>query len=66
MNCSSRVNSHFTGRPVFMRGEHAEIFGEHFLLAAEPAADALGKDVKVASLEAKQMAELLLGDERRL
>ena len=30
------------------RGEHAQILGEHLLLAAESAADPLGEDVQVA------------------
>ena len=42
------------------RGEHAEILGDHLLLAAEAAADALGEDVKVARAQAEQVAELLL------
>ena len=48
------------------RGEHAEILGEHLLLAAEAAADALGEDVQVARAQAEEVAELLLRDERRL
>ena len=54
-------------RPAgLQRGEHAQVLGEHFLLAAEAAADALGEDVQVARAQPEQMAELLLGDERRL
>ena len=60
MNCSSRVNSHFTGRPVFSVREHAQILGEHLLLAAEAAADALGEHVEIARAQAEQVAELLL------
>ena len=43
--------------------EHAEVLGEHLLLAAEAAADALGEDVQVARPQAEDVAELLLGDE---
>ena len=36
-------------RPAgLQRGEHAEILGHHLLLAAEPAADALGEDMHAA------------------
>ncbi len=45
VNCSERVNSHFTGRPVLSASKDAQVFGEHFLLAAEPAPDIFGKDV---------------------
>jgi hypothetical protein len=40
--------------------EHAQILGQHFLLAAETAADALGEHVHVAWPHAEQMAELRL------
>ena len=66
MNCSSRVNSHFTGRPSLEQREHAEILRQHLLLAAEAAADALGEDVQVARTQAEDVAELLLRDEGRL
>ncbi len=48
------------------RREHAQILGDHLLLAAESAADALGEDVNVARAQTEQMAKLLLRDERRL
>ena len=48
------------------RGEHAEVLGDHLLLAAEPAADALGEDVQVARAQAEDVAELLPRHERRL
>ena len=35
------------------RGEHAEVLGDHLLLAAEAAADALGEDVHVARRAAR-------------
>src|SRR5207245_6786261 len=47
-------------------GKDAEILGEHLLLAAEPAPDALGEHVDIVRKEAEQIAELLPGDERRL
>src|SRR5829696_82912 len=47
-------------------GKHAKIFGDHLLLAAEAAADALGKDVHVAGGQAEQITELLLRDKGRL
>ena len=54
-------------RPAgLQRGEHAQVFGDHLLLAAEAAADAFGEHVHVASRQAEQVAELLLHDERRL
>ena len=46
--------------------EQAEVLGDHLLLAAESAADALGEDVQVAGAQAEDMAELLLDDERGL
>jgi len=48
------------------RSERAQILGDHLLLAAEAAADALGEDVDVAIEQAEQIAKLLLGNERRL
>ena len=66
VNCSVRVHSHITGRPVFSVDEHAQILADHLLLAAESAADALGKDVDVARKQIEEVAELLFGDERRL
>ncbi len=48
------------------RGERAQILGDHLLLAAEAAADALGEDMDVAVEQPEQIAKLLLGDERRL
>ena len=54
-------------RPAQFHGrEQAKILGDHLLLAAEAAADALGEDVQVARAQTEDMAELLLGDERRL
>src|SRR4030088_213477 len=48
------------------RSEHAEVFGDHLLLAAEHAAAALGADMQVTRPQREDMAELLLGDERCL
>ena len=48
------------------RGERAEILGDHLLLAAEAAADALGEHMDLAVVQPEQITELLLGDERRL
>ena len=48
------------------RGEHAQVLGDHLLLAAEAAADAFGEDVQVAIGQPEQVRELLLHDERRL
>ena len=48
------------------RGEDAEVLGQHLLLAAEAAADALGEDVDVAREQPEEVAELVLGDEGRL
>ena len=56
----------FDGPSGLQRGEHAEILAQHLLLAAKPAADPLGDDGHVASAQAEDVAELLLGDERRL
>ena len=53
-----------TSRP--QRGQHAQIFAEHLLLAAKSTADALGEYMHVAVEQSEQIAELLLGDERRL
>ena len=54
-------------RPAGLHGgEQAEILGNHFLLAAEAAADALGEDMQVARAQAEDVAKLLLRDERRL
>ena len=54
MNCSSRVNSSLTGRPVFKRGKRADVFGQHFLLAAEAAADPLAKDAHAVGMRSKR------------
>ena len=48
------------------RGERAQILRQHLLLAAEAAADALGEDMDLPVEQAEQIANLLLGDERRL
>ena len=66
MNCScARELPHH--RPAgLQRGERAQILGDHLLLAAEAAADALGEDMHVAVEQPEQVAKLLLGDERRL
>ncbi len=45
------------------RGEHAQVFADHLLLAAKATADALGEDMHVAIEQPEQIAELLLGDE---
>jgi len=52
--------------PGPQRGEHAEILGQHLLLAAKAAADPLGENVHVARTQTKDVAEFLLSDERRL
>ena len=52
--------------PSPQAGQHAQVFANHLLLAAEAAADALGEDMHVAIEQPEQIAELLLGDERRL
>ena len=46
--------------------ERAEILRQHLLLAAEAPADALRKHVDLAIEQSEQVANLLLGDERRL
>src|SRR5262249_20600934 len=48
------------------RREQAKILGQHLLLAAEPTTDTLGENVHVAGTQAKDMTELLLGNEWRL
>src|SRR4051812_22540188 len=48
------------------RGEQAQIFGYHFLLAAKAAAHPLCEHVQVAGAQAEDMAELLPHDEWRL
>ena len=47
-------------------GQHAQILGDHLLLAAEATADALGEDMQVARPQAENVAEFLMGDEGRL
>ena len=47
-------------------GKRAEILRQHLLLAAKAASDALRKDVDLAVEQPEQIADLLLGDERRL
>ena len=54
------------GPAGLQRGEHAKILRQHLLLAAETATDALGEHMQVARAQPEQVAELLLGDERRL
>ena len=66
MNCSSRVNSHFTGCPGLQCGEHAEILGQHLLLTAKPAANPLGEYVNVPRPQTENVANFLLSDERGL
>src|SRR5258708_4817134 len=46
--------------------QDAEILGYHLLLAAEAAAHPLGENVELARVEPKDMAELLVHDERPL
>src|SRR5712672_2444513 len=46
--------------------QDAEILGYHLLLAAEAAAHPLGENVELARVESKDMAELLVHDERPL
>ena len=47
-------------------GKRANIFGQHFLLAAEAAAYTLAKDANALGHQVKKVAELLLGDMGRL
>ena len=61
-----RVNSHFTGRPVFKYAEHAKVLGEQFLLAAEPAPDAFGEHMDLLREHLEEVGELVLGEVRRL
>ncbi len=42
VNCSVRVNSSCTGRRSLQRRQGHDVLGEHFLLAAEPAAHPAG------------------------
>src|SRR3954469_25531435 len=44
----------------------AEILGDHFLLAAKPAAHTFGEDMHVGRWQREDVAKLLLDDERRL
>ena len=60
VNCSSRVNSHFTGRPVFSVASTHRSSVDHLLLAAETAADALGEHVDFADGRPNRWHELLL------
>src|ERR1700683_1511432 len=46
--------------------QYAEVFGYHLLFAAEAAAHPLGENVEVELVESKDMAELLMHDERSL
>ncbi len=66
VNSSERVNSHFTGRPVFERRQHAQVLGQQFLLAAEPASDEFGKDVDLVRIHLEQVGKLDLGEVRGL
>ena len=66
VNSSERVNSHFTGRPVFERRQDAQVFGQHFLLAAEPAPDEFGKNVDLVRIHLEQVGELDLDEVRGL
>src|SRR4029077_6921615 len=52
--------------PGLQRGEYAEIFGQHLLLAAKPTADPLGEHMHVSRAQTEYVAELLLRYERRL
>ena len=52
--------------PDLQRRQHAQIFRDHLLLAAEPAAYTLGEDVHIPRKQPEEMAKLLLGNERRL
>src|SRR5258708_2467970 len=54
------------GAPGFQRSEDTQILGDHLLFSAEPAADALGKDVEVTWRQTEDVAELAFGDKRRL
>src|SRR6266481_2843094 len=48
------------------RRERADIFGQHFLLSAEAAADPLAKDADTVWHQAEKETELLVGDVRSL
>src|SRR5258708_7710952 len=50
----------------FEKRQDAKILGYHLLLAAEAAAYSLGENVELARVESKDMAELLVHDERPL
>ena len=49
--------------PGFQRSEETQILGDHLLLSAEPAADALGEDVEVTRRQSEDVAELAFGNE---
>src|SRR5262245_39494528 len=54
-------------RPTGLQcSQYAEILGQHFLLAAKPAADPLREDVHVPRAQTKDVTELVLGNKRRL
>ena len=65
-NCSWRVNSSFTGRPVFRHGERDDVLGEHLLLAAEAAADALGENPYLVARQIEESAKRVARQKRRL
>jgi len=54
------------GASRFDRSEYRQILGDHFLFAAEAAADALGEHVNVALIHTEEIREFGLDDERRL
>ena len=47
-------------------GKRTDVFGQHFLLAAEAASHALAKDANALGHQVEDVTELLLGDVRRL
>ena len=66
MNCSSRVSSNLTGRPVFSAASAKNVLDEHFLLAAEPAADALAEHPHLVGRQIERVGQRAPGQERHL
>ena len=66
MNCSARVNSHFTGRPVFSAASTQRSSVSISCLPPKPPPTRSVKTWTLRGEQPEQIAELLLGDERRL
>ena len=66
MNCSSRVSSSLTGRPVLSGGERQNILDEHFLLAAEAAADAFAEHPDLVRRQIENIRQRAPRQERHL